>query len=115
MTARPDVLAVHRAAYDEPCGRCGGTITCGRRAAQLAGIGDVHLACVIARYDTEENNAVPEPVRQPEPQAAVVGDIGEDAADPWAEQPAAAAPQSAATPPAVEDNQDPRAMPWWDR
>jgi len=57
MTARPEVLAVHRAAHDEPCGRCRGTIVRGRRTALLAGIGAVHLACIIARYDTQETNA----------------------------------------------------------
>jgi hypothetical protein len=106
-----EILAVRRATADQLCCHCGHTIVRGRRTALLAGIGAVHLACVIARYDTEETNAaVTRPAQQPEPPAAVVGDVGEETLWEGADWPAAARPE----PRPVADDDD-RDLPWWQR
>ena len=112
MTGAGEVLTVHRTDVDTVCRRCGRTIASGRRVALLAGIGGVHLACVIARSDTEENNAVTKPAQKPELRAAVAGDAGEDEIWPAVDGPAAITPRTASVPVADDDDRD---LPWWQR
>jgi hypothetical protein len=50
MTA-PQVLSVTRAGHDMPCRRCGRTISRGRRAALVLGVGQVHLGCLLGHGD----------------------------------------------------------------
>ena len=121
------VLAVHQAEDDQPCPRCGGTIERGRRLAVVAGVGAVHIACVIACQPvsaTTADQGPADPVADWSPVAAPGG----DAATRWAAQSAAAGGggQDATSPPAAttprpppapvaddDDRGDPRQTPWW--
>lgn len=51
MTAPGGVLAVHRATLDQVCRRCGAVVERGRRVALVAGIGVVHLRCILVAQD----------------------------------------------------------------
>jgi hypothetical protein len=90
MTAAGVVLAVHRATADQPCRRCGELVQRGRRVALVAGVGTVHLRCILV------------------PQEASVTRPDRPATTPTGERP---------DPPAVgdSDDQDPRDTPWFDR
>jgi hypothetical protein len=47
MTAAAEVLSAKRAEFDTPCRKCGGTIERGRRLALVAGVGAVHVGCLL--------------------------------------------------------------------
>jgi hypothetical protein len=112
MTAPDEVLAVHRAAADTPCRRCGYTIARGARAALLAGVGAVHVRCILPSPAAQRPRDDPEETiltrhdQDPEPRAATDGDVGED--EPW---PSAITSQPTSVP--VADDDDPRSVDWW--
>ena len=51
MTAADTVLAVHQATVDQACRRCGAVVARGRRVALVAGIGVVHLRCILVAQE----------------------------------------------------------------
>ena len=51
VTVLGKVLAVHRATSDQSCRRCQEPIRLGQRAVLLAGVGAVHLRCVLVRQE----------------------------------------------------------------
>lgn len=121
MTA--SVLAVHRATVDQPCRCCGGVVKRGRRLAVVAGVGAVHIACVIACQAGAATTADQGPVgRSPVaapggdaatsragPQPAAADDGGQDATGP----PAAPTSRPAPAPVGDDDRRDPRDVDWW--
>jgi hypothetical protein len=90
MTDADALLAVHRATADQPCRRCGAVVARGRRVALVAGVGAVHLRCILVAQE-----------------ATVTG----------SDRPAPPPPGERLDPPAVgdSDDQDPRDTPWFDR
>ena len=53
MTAAT-ILAVREAADDTPCRRCGQPIQRGRRVALVAGVGNVHVRCLLGHHDDHQ-------------------------------------------------------------
>jgi hypothetical protein len=90
VTALGEVLVVHRATVDQLCRRCGAVVARGRRVALVAGVGTVHLRCILVAQEatvTRPDKPAPTPTGERLDPAAVVED----------------------------DDQDPRDTPWFDR
>jgi hypothetical protein len=104
-----EVLTVRRTTADTPCTSCRNTIERGQRAALLAGIGTVHLRCLLTRAPTGTASRV----REPAPPTLEVSDSGRADADPWASQSADTA--SPAVPDPVISADDDEDSPWWQR
>jgi hypothetical protein len=125
VTAAGEVLAVHRATVDQPCRRCGETIEPGRRLAVVAGVGRVHLACLITREGQAATTADQQraaPVAEGPSVADPGGGSAADPTDPWGDiaddrGPDATNPPDATRyrPVADDDDRDPRRTPWWQR
>jgi hypothetical protein len=69
VTAPDEVLTVHRADVDTPCRKCEGTIARGQRVALVAGLGGIHVRCLLVLEPQSEETTMTTPA-ETQPQTA---------------------------------------------